>query len=149
MSYVQTYYHIVFRTYKSERTINTENERSLYGVILAHSESMNAKVYRIGGMPDHVHIFVSLPATIALSQYVQSIKTFTSKWMKEQPCFPAWRGWSHEYAAISYGIHDKDMIVNYIRNQKEHHRIVTFQEEYRAFLLENGLVIREEYFLKD
>jgi hypothetical protein len=41
------------------------------------------------------------------------------------------------------------MIVNYIKGQKEHHKRVSFQEEYRAFLEENGVTIREEYFLKD
>ena len=54
-----------------------------------------------------------------------------------------------EYAAISYNGRDKEMIVNYIRNQKEHHKIVSFEEEYRAFLIENGITIKEEYFLKD
>ena len=56
---------------------------------------------------------------------------------------------SHEYAGFSYGLHDKDMIVGYIMRQKEHHRKVTFVEEYRSFLEENGVVIDDRYFLKD
>ena len=51
-----------------------------------------------------------------------------------------------EYAAISYNGRDKEMIVNYIRNQKEHHKVVGFEEEYRAFFIENGIAIKEEYF---
>lgn len=149
MSYIQSLYHIVFRTYRSEKTINVEHERELYGIILSQSENLKAKIYRIGGMPDHVHIFVSLPATLSIAQYVQAVKTFTSKWLRESPSFPVWNGWGHEYAAISYGVHDKDMIVNYIRNQKEHHKRVSFQEEYRAFLEDSGVAIREEYCLKD
>ena len=149
MSYVQSIYHIVFRTYRSEKTINVEHERELYGVILSQSENLKAKIYRIGGMPDHVHILVSLPATLSVAQYVQSVKTFTSKWLRESSSFPYWNGWGHEYAAISYGVREKDMIVNYIKGQKEHHKRVTFQEEYREFFEENGVVIREEYFLKD
>jgi hypothetical protein len=46
-------------------------------------------------------------------------------------------------------MHDKDMIVGYIMRQKEHHRLVTFAEEYRAFLEENGMTVDERYFLKD
>lgn len=149
MSYIQSLYHIVFRTYRSERTINIDHERELYGIILSQSESLNAKIYRIGGMPDHVHILVALPATLSVAQYVQAVKTFTSRWMRGNPSFPSWGGWGHEYAAISYSVHEKDTIVNYIRNQKEHHKKVTFQEEYRAFLNDNGITIREEYFLKD
>ena len=49
-----------------------------------------------------------------------------------------------EYSAISYNGRDKEMIVNYIRNQKEHHKIVGFEEEYRAFLIENSIEIKEE-----
>ena len=149
MSYVQTLHHIVLRTYRSGQTINIDHERELYGIILSQSERLNAKIYRIGGMPDHVHLLVSLPSTISLSQYVQAVKTFTSKWLKASPSFPSWQGWGHEYAAFSCSWRDKDNIVNYIRNQKEHHNKILFQEEYRAFLLENGLTIREEYFLRD
>ena len=149
MSYIQSIYHIVFRTYQSEQTICIDHDRELYAVIMQQTEGLHGKIYRIGGMPDHVHILASLPATLSIAQYVQDVKTFTSKWLKANPAFPHWNGWGHEYAAISYSVRDKDMIVNYIKNQKEHHRRVTFLEEYRAFLVENGLEIREEYFLKD
>ena len=96
-----------------------------------------------------IHLLVSLPSDLSPAKYVQAIKTFTSKWLRESPVFPNWNGWGKEYAAISYNGRDKEMIVNYIRNQKEHHKIVGFEEEYRAFLIENGIEIQEEYFLKD
>lgn len=79
MSYIQSLYHIVFRTYCVEHTINVENERELYAVILKQSESLSVKLLRIGGMPDHLHLFVSLPATMSVSQYVQNVKAFSSK----------------------------------------------------------------------
>ena len=148
MSYIQNFYHIVFRTYRSERTIPIDHDRELYAVIMEQTVNMRGKVYRIGGMPDHVHIFVSLPSTLSIAQYVQAVKTFTSKWLKANPSFPDFRGWEHEYAALSYSIHDKDKIVNYIKGQKEHHKRVSFAEEYRALLVESGIEIREEYFLK-
>ena len=149
MSYIQSLYHIVFRTYCGEHTINIENERELYAVILKQSESLSVKLLRIGGMPDHLHLFVSLPATMSVSQYVQNVKAFSSKWLKDSPLFPKWRGWGREYAAISYSVKEKDVVINYIRNQKEHHKKHSFSEEYRSFLEENGVAIREEYFLKD
>ena len=149
MSYIQSFYHIVFRTYCSEPTITIEHDRELYAVIMEQTNNLHGKIYRIGGMPDHVHIFVSLPATISLAKYVQDVKTFTSKWLKANPLFPYFRGWGHEYAALSYSIHDKEKIVNYIKGQKEHHKRVSFAEECRALLAECGIAIREEYFLKD
>ena len=149
MSYVQSLYHIVFRTYRSERTISEENERELYAVVMEQTKNLHGRLIRIGGMPDHVHLLVSLPSTMSVAQYVQSVKAFTSAWMKRSTLFPYWNGWGHEYAAFSYNIRDKEMIVGYIKSQKEHHKRVSFAEEYRAFLIENGVEIREEYFLKD
>ncbi|MDD6582359.1 MAG: transposase [Bacteroidales bacterium] len=100
-------------------------------------------------MPDHIHLFVSLPATLAMSKFVQELKVATSKWLKENRHFPLFDRWSKEYAAFSYNLRDRDMIVGYIAKQKRHHRSKTFAEEYRAFLVENGVEVKKEYFLKD
>ena len=149
MSYIQSIYHIIFRTYRSEKSIVTAHERELYAIIMKQTANLNAKLICIGGMPDHIHLLVSLSSDLPLSKYVQAVKTFTSKWLRENPAFPDWNGWGREYAAVSYNVRDKEMIVNYIQKQKEHHRKVGFEEEYRAFLIENGIAIRKEYFLKD
>ena len=149
MSYTSNMYHIVVRTHRSERTLSEEHERDLYAYVMGLVDNMGGKLYRIGGMPDHVHMFLSLPANLSMSDFVQRMKTATSKWLKSNPDFPYWDGWSKEYAGFSYSVREKDTVVNYIRNQKEHHRRMTFAEEYRAFLEENGLSVDERYFLKD
>ena len=100
-------------------------------------------------MPDHIHMLVSLPPTMSLAAFVQRIKTDSSKWLKINPDFPAFRGWATGYAAFSYSLKDRDKIVGYIMRQKEHHKRKSFEEEYRAFLVENGIAIDERYFLKD
>ena len=89
------------------------------------------------------------PATLAMSKFVQELKISTSKWLKANPHFPLFDGWTKEYSGFSYNLRDKDMIVGYIAKQKEHHRHVTFAEEYRQFLVENGVEIKEEYFLQN
>ena len=149
MSYTTSYYHIVFRTYRSEKTISAEHERELYAYIYGIAKNLGCQTYRIGGMPDHIHIFVSLPPSMSLAAFVQRVKTDSSKWLKGSPHFPHFRGWGTGYAGFSYSLKDKDMIVNYIMKQKEHHERKTFAEEYRAFLEENGISIDERYFLKD
>lgn len=149
MSYTTSYYHVVFRTYQSEPTITEEYERDLYAYLYGIAKNMRCQTYRIGGMPDHVHIFVSLPSRLALADFVQRMKTESSKWMKSNPNFSHFRGWGREYAGFSYSLRDKDMIIGYIMKQKEHHRRTTFADEYRAFLEENGIIIDERYFLKD
>ena len=71
MSYTQTLYHIVLRTHRSEKTIVIEKERDFYTYALGFINNVGGKLFRIGGMPDHVHILVSLPATLAMSKFVQ------------------------------------------------------------------------------
>lgn len=149
MSYTQTFYHIVLRTHCSIPAIVEEHERELYSYMLGFINNKGARLYRIGGMPDHIHLFVSLPATLAMSKFVQELKIATSKWLKENPHFPLFNGWTKEYAGFSYSLRDKDMIVVYIAKQKKHHHSVAFADEYRTFLVENGIEIKEEYFLKD
>ncbi len=149
MSYTTTYYHIVFRTYRSEMTIPEDHEKELYAYLYGIAKNLHCQTYRIGGMPDHIHMFVSLPPTLPLASFVQRLKTDSSKWLKANRRFPDFRGWSHEYAGFSYSLRDKDMIVGYILRQKEHHRKVSFKEEYRSFLLKNGIVPDERYFLRD
>jgi REP element-mobilizing transposase RayT len=138
MSYISSHYHIIFRTYRSELSITEEYERELYMYMFGIAQSLQCKIYRIGGMPDHIHIFASLPGSISLSTFVQKIKANSSRWLRSNPHFPNFHGWEHEYAGISYNYKDKDMIIGYIKRQKEHHRKVPFAEEYRAFLVESS-----------
>ena len=149
MSYTTSYYHIVFRTYQSKKTIPEEYERELYAYIYGIAKNLHCQTYRIGGMPDHIHLFVSLPPTLPLASFVQRVKTYSSKWLKGNVHFPNFHGWDHEYAGFSYNLQDKDKIVNYIIRQKEHHQHLTFAEEYKAFVESNGIPINERYFLPD
>jgi len=149
MSYTTSYYHIIFRTYRSEKTITPIHERELYAYIYGIAKNLHCQIYRIGGMPDHIHILVSLPPSLSLSSFVQRVKTDSSKWLKYNMRFPRFRGWGREYAGFSYSLRDRDMIIGYIMKQKEHHRITTFAEEYHAFLAENGIDTDERFLLND
>jgi Transposase and inactivated derivatives len=149
MSYTQLYYHIVIRTHCSHPTIKEEYERELYNFIYSMCKNRDVELLRIGGMPDHLHLFVALPSLLPVGRFVQVIKSVTSVWMKENPHFPDFDRWSKEYAAFTYSTRDKNMIINYIRNQKKHHKKVAFREEYRQFLLDNKVEIQEQFFLLD
>ena len=149
MSYVSTLYHIVLRTHRSELAIAEEHENELYAYMNGIINSYNGKLYRIGGMPDHVHLLVSLPATLALASFVKELKVSSSKWMKANPHFQKFTGWSQEYAGFTYSIHDRDKIINYIKGQKEHHKKMTFAEEYRRFIEANEVAIDNRFFMKD
>lgn len=98
-------------------------------------------------MADHIHMLTDLHPSLALADYIRDIKVASSIWLKQHPDFPAFEGWADGYAALTYAWRDKDMIVNYIINQQEHHRKERFEDEYRRLLIEHGITIDERYFL--
>jgi len=149
MSYIQQLHHIVIRTHNSGWTINEENENEFYAYVIGICENYKVKLLRIGGMPDHIHLLVSLHSTLSLAKFVQELKIATSKWLKSNKAFPDFDGWSKEYAVFSYAYRDKDLIVNYIKNQKIHHESESLTEEYKTLLIENGVEYDDKYFLLD
>ena len=110
MSYTQTFYHIVLRTHRSVPAIVEEHERELYSYMHGFIQNKGCHLYRIGGMPEHVHLFVSLPATLAMSKFVQELKVSSSKWLKASPLFPLFDGWTKEYAGFSKSYDEKDNV---------------------------------------
>ncbi len=149
MSYTNLVYHIVFRTYRSTPSINEVHERELYAYIHGYITNHKAKLYRIGGMPDHLHLLVSIPSETAVSEFVRGLKYATNAWMKNNPAFPLFSGWGEGYAAFTYSKEQIAVVKQYIINQKAHHMQTTFAEEYRKFILDGGAEIDERYFLKD
>ena len=145
-SYRQILYHIVFRTKNSQKTLNIENSEELYKYIWGIIKNKKCVLYRINGIEDHIHILSDLHPSIALSDYVRDIKTATSIWLKEFGKFPKFEGWSDGYSAFTYAYRDKEMIVNYIKNQREHHKTITFEEELKKLLIEHGIAINEKFF---
>ena len=145
-SFRQVLYHIIFRTNKSANTLSISDSEDLYRYIWGIIKNKNGTLLRINGMGDHIHILSDLPPTISLADYVREIKTYSSHWLKGNTKFPAFDGWAHGYAALTYAWRDKDMIVNYIMNQREHHRQTDFITEYRKLLEEHGLTIDERFF---
>ena len=108
MSYTNLVYHIVFRTYRSIPAIDEEHERELYAYAHGYITRHRAKLYRIGGMPDHVHLLVSLPPDLAVSEFVRGLKYATNSWLKGNASFPLFAGWGEGYAAFTYSVEQMD-----------------------------------------
>ena len=150
MAYTNLLYHIVFRPKNSAQVIVVDKEEMLYRYIWGFVENKKGVLYRIGGMPDHVHMLVQLPATIAVADFVRDLKTATNVYLKgNKDSFPKFDGWAKSYCALSYSIREKDMVVNYIKSQKEHHKRVTFRDEFLALLKESGVEVDMKYFMVD
>ena len=145
-SFRQILYHIIFRTKNSAQTLPLADSDELYRYIWGIIKNKNCTLLRINSMEDHVHILSDLHPSIALADYVQAIKGSSSHWLKTNPKFPAFDGWAEGHAALTYAWRDKDMTVDYIKNQREHHKQIDFVTEYRKLLEEHGIVIDDRYF---
>ncbi len=149
MSYTRLLYHIVFRTRKSKSTIPEEHEKELYAYIMGIINKKKSKLYRIGGISNHIHLLVDIHPAFALSDFMKELKEYSSKWLSINPNFPDFEGLAVSFAGFTYNLKEKQTIIDYIKNQKEHHKKISFEEEYRQFLIENGIDIDERYFLKE
>lgn len=146
-SYRQIYYQIVFGTKHRLPTISESHCTELYQYISGIIKNKNCKLYRINGVADHIHILSDLHPTISLADYVKDIKVASSIWMKAHGHFQKFYAWQEGYGAFTYSIREKDKIINYIRNQKEHHKKETFRNEFQKLLIENGIEFDEKYLL--
>lgn len=145
MSYTRILYHIVLRTKHSRPGISTENAPQLYNYIWGILKNKNGILYRINGMEDHIHIVSDIHPTIALADYVKDIKVASSLWMKQSGLFPMFSGWGEGYCAFTYSYKEKDVVIEYVKNQQEHHKKETFREELIRILKETGMEYDERF----
>jgi Transposase and inactivated derivatives len=144
-NYRQVLYHIVFCTHKRQNTILPTHQDQLYRYIWGIVKSKDSVLYRINGTENHVHILSDLHPTIALSNYIRDIKRASSLWMKRTGHYPHFTSWADGACVMTYSFRDKEMITNYIKNQKEHHKKVSFEDEYLSLLKEHGISYEDAY----
>jgi len=144
-TYTQIIYHVVFSTKNREPVLNEESREELYRYIWGIVRNKQSHLYRVNGVEDHVHILSSLHPTICLSDFVKDIKTSTSKWIKENQLFRGFDHWQNGYGAFTHSIKEKEQLIEYIKNQREHHKKKTFLEEYRELLEEAGIPFDPKY----
>jgi REP element-mobilizing transposase RayT len=100
-------------------------------------------------MEDHIHILSDLHPSVALADYVKDIKVASSMWMKESGYFPDFKGWGIKYCALTYSYKEKEIIIRYIKNQQEHHKKESFQDEVKRTFKEHGIDMDEKWFWVD
>ena len=145
-SYRQHLYHIVFRTKDSLPTIRQDHVNDLYAYITGIIKHKNSHLYRINGVENHLHILTDMNPSIAPIDFVKDIKVSTSIWMKRSNLFPVFKGWAVGYGSFTCSYMDIDRLIDYIKNQQEHHKKISFEEEYRKLLLEYGITPDEKFF---
>ncbi len=145
MSYVSSYHHCVFSTKERRPLITRTLAERLWPFLGGIARQHKMKAVEVGGVEDHVHILLSLPATMAISKALQLIKGGSSKWVHET--FPEHSSfsWQEKYGAFSVSESRVESIIQYIKGQAEHHRKMTFQEEFVALLKKHRLEYEERY----
>ncbi len=148
MPYRQILYHLVFRTKYSIQALDLEHSDKLYRYIWGIIKNKNCKLFQINGIEDHIHLLTDLHPSVALADFVKDIKVASSIWLKESGDFPLFQGWGKGYCALTYSLKEKDIIIRYIKNQREHHKSVAFKDEIQKVFRDHGIV-DDGYFWHD
>ncbi len=138
-SYRQSLYHIVFCTKDHKPCLTAQNREQLFRYIWGIIKNKNCKLYRINGVEDHIHILSDLHSSVNLADYIKDIKVGSSVWIKKKEIFNDFKGWAEGYGAFTYATRDRDKVIEYIKNQVEHHKKTSFLEEYKVLLKEFGI----------
>ena len=146
-TYTQILYQIVFGTYNNECTLEESGQENLYKYIWGVLNNKNCLVYRMGGVEDHIHIITQIHPAVAVAYLIKDIKIASSNYIKTENIFPDFNGWQEGYGAFTYSISAKDNLIEYVKNQKDHHRKVSFKDEYTNLLKEHAIEFDEKYML--
>ena len=144
-TYTQILYHIVFGTKNRRRVLDKSRREDLFRYIWGIIKNHDCHLYRIGGVEDHIHVLSSLHPTVALADFIKDMNVASSKWIKEECVFPEFEAWQEGYAALTHSLTEKDRLIEYIKGQEEHHRTVSFLDEYREMLRKAGMELDERY----
>ncbi len=133
-SFANVIVQIVFSTKDRVPFIDTAIRPQLHAYLATVCREATNLVYAVGGTADHVHIATILPRTITIADIVEKVKVASSAWIKEMS--PKYRDfyWQRGYGCFSVGASGKDALVAYVQNQEDHHKTLSFQDEYRALL---------------
>lgn len=144
-TYINLLLHVVFSTKNREPFLKPAMSERLYPYINAIAKENKFIVLCIGGTTDHMHLLLSLPSTIKLADAMRFLKGGSSHWLRET--FDELRvfSWQEGYGAFSIGESQIERTKEYIKNQEQHHKKITFQDEYLAFLKRNNVEYDGKY----
>ena len=130
-SYVSSAFHIVFGTKQRAQLIRPDNQSRLWNYLAGMARNHGIHTLAVGGTGNHVHLLVVLPADMALSAAVRTLKANSSRWMRETDRLFAWQ---EGYCAFSVSPSQLERVTRYITNQAAHHRTRWFEDEFLAML---------------
>ncbi|MBV6640281.1 MAG: IS200/IS605 family transposase [Cyclobacteriaceae bacterium] len=147
-SFSQIYIHAVFAV-KGRANLLTKTWRpEVFKYISGIIENKSQKSIIVNGVADHVHIFVGLKPSMALSDLMRDVKNNTTNFINEKKWLPGKFSWQEGYGAFSYSHSQLNNVNQYILNQEEHHKKKTFKEEYLALLNKYEIPYEEKFLFE-
>jgi putative transposase len=137
--------HVIFSTKNREPLLSESIRSELHAYMSGILNNINCPSIQVGGIGDHVHVFFRLSRTATVAEVVETLKTSSSKWIKTRGRAFSNFHWQSGYGAFSVSQSDAEGVISYIRNQPEHHRKISFQDEYRRFLDRYEIPFDERY----
>ena len=136
--------HVIFSTKERQPLISRDLKPDLLAYVGGIVRELQGKCVTANSMPDHVHLLLWLPPSVAIAEALRVVKTNSSRWVHRKS---AHRGfaWQTGYGAFSVSQSNAASVVKYIHEQEKHHQRVTFQEEFIKFLKKNGVHYDERY----
>jgi len=144
-TYSQIYIQTVFAVNGRASLILPEWEDELFKYITGIVTGQKQKLIAINGMPDHIHMFVSMDTSCPISKLMNEVKTSSNEFINNSQFLKGKFEWQKGYGAFSYSKSQIDRVVKYILNQKMHHKKLNFREEYLQFLKAFEIEYKEEY----
>jgi len=148
-SYTQIHIQAVFVVKYRAAVISYSWKDELYKYITGIVQAHGHKMIIINGMPDHIHVLLGMRPTQSLSDLMQDIKGSSSKWINERRFTKTRFEWQPGYGAFSYSKSELQNVIDYIKNQENHHRKKSFMEEYRGLLNEFLIDFDERYLFRE
>ena len=144
-TYANLAYHLIFSTKGRAPTIEAAIAAQLHAYMAGIIRSLRGVPLLVGGMPDHVHIRCRLMPDISISDMLRTIKANSAKWLNETKDRSGRFAWQTGYAAFTVSESRVASVLDYVKRQDGHHRVRTFQEEFREFLERNKVDYDERY----
>jgi len=144
-TYTSLLSHVIFSTKGRVPVLDVGLKERLFPYMGGIVRELGGVALSINGPADHVHLLLSLPPTIALSELIGKVKANSSGWAHKT--FSSHNGftWQVGYAAFSVSMSQRAKVLDYIVTQEEHHRTISFKEELLEFLKKHQIAYDERY----
>ncbi len=144
-TFTSLHYHLVFSTKDRFPMIHGDLQPELYDYMGGIVRSLDSVLCEIGGMPDHLHLLVRVPPKHSLSDFMRILKSRSSGWVHETQARAEKFAWQEGYGAFAVSKSDLPRVSEYIQRQAEHHRELSFKDEFRRFLERHDIAFDERY----